>query len=220
MTDKTSTFHKRLNTAILDRNIKQSDLVQLTGMSKQKISQYVNGQFEAKQKGIYELAKALNVDEAWLMGYDVPMEKETESTASYEEYGIKPIAIQKLPLLGEIACGNPIFANEDRASYIVSGTEVKADFCLIAKGDSMIGARIYDGDIVFIQQQPTVNNGEVAVVIIGDEAVLKRVYYYPEQQKLILQSENPKFEPFVYIGDELNNIRILGKAVAFQSDII
>ena len=83
----------------------------------------------------------------------------------------------------------------------------------------MIGARILNGDIVFIKEMPMVNNGEIAAVIIDNEATLKRVYYYPENGKLVLQAENPKYEPLVYIGEELNQIRILGKAVAFQSDI-
>ena len=77
----------------------------------------------------------------------------------------------------------------------------------------MIGSRIYNGDLVLCRKQSTVNNGEIAVVIIGDEATLKRVYFYPEKQKLILQAENPKYEPLIYEADELQNIRILGKAV-------
>ena len=83
----------------------------------------------------------------------------------------------------------------------------------------MINARIMDGDIVFIREQPMVNNGEIAAVIIDDEATLKRVYYYPEKQKLMLVPENTKYEPLVYIGEELEQIRILGLAVAFQSDL-
>lgn len=137
-----------------------------------------------------------------------------------EIINIFPLEKKKIPLLGDIACGEPIYASEDRESYIMAGTDINADFCLRAKGDSMIGARILDGDIVFIRKAPTVNNGEIAAVIIGDEATLKRIYYYPQKGKLILQAENPKYEPLVYIGEELNEIRILGKAVAFQSDVI
>ena len=83
----------------------------------------------------------------------------------------------------------------------------------------MIGARIHDGDNVFCRAQDAVENGEIAAVILGDEATLKRVYYDPEKKKLVLQAENPKYEPFVYIGEELSEIRIIGKAVAFQSDV-
>lgn len=75
----------------------------------------------------------------------------------------------KFPLLGNIACGEPIFANEERELYVEAGANIQADFCLRAKGDSMIGARIYDGDIVFIKQQPMVEDGEIAAVLIEDE---------------------------------------------------
>ena len=84
----------------------------------------------------------------------------------------------------------------------------------------MTGARIYDGDIVFIRSQSSVDNGEIAAVIINDEATLKRVYFYPDEGKLILSPENPKYAPLVYVKDELNDIKIIGKAVAFQSSII
>jgi len=83
----------------------------------------------------------------------------------------------------------------------------------------MVGARIYDGDLVFIRSQESVDNGEIAAVIIDDEATLKRVYFYPEKQKLILSPENPHYEPLVFLGSELDHIKIIGKAVAFQSVI-
>lgn len=122
-------------------------------------------------------------------------------------------------MLGEIACGEPIFANEDHETYIDASAEIKADFCLTAKGDSMTGARIFDGDIVFIREQAIVENGQIAAVVIGEEVTLKRWYYYPEQKKLVLQAENPRYEPFVFIGEELNNIRCLGRAVSFMSNL-
>lgn len=142
-----------------------------------------------------------------------------ENKSIFDIKGILPITTRRIPLLGKVSCGKPIYADEDRESYIMAGTDINADFCLQAVGDSMIGAKISDGDIVFCRQQDIVNNGEIAVVLINDEATLKRVYYYPEKQKLVLQAENPKYEPFVYIGAELNEIRILGKAVAYQSDV-
>lgn len=161
---------------------------------------------------VKEFAKALNTTTAYLMGW--------EDEGDLPPYpNIMPIKTKKFPLLGEIACGEPIFATEDRESYIEAGVDIKADFCLKAKGDSMINARIMDGDIVFIRKQPTVNNGQIAAVIIEDEATLKKVYYYPEKAKLILQAENTNYEPLVYIGEELNQIRIIGLAVAFQSDV-
>lgn len=152
------------------------------------------------------------------MGWDeeTPQKDELENLMLQHD-NIKPVKLRRFPLLGEIACGKPVFADEERESYVMADMDIRADFCLRAKGDSMIGARIYDGDIVFIREMPIVENGEIAAVIIDDEATLKRVYYYPSQGKLVLTPENPAYEPLVYVGDELNQIRILGKAVYFMS---
>ncbi len=104
------------------------------------------------------------------------------------------------------------------AKYLRDETDdLDVDFCLRAAGDSMIGARIYDGDIVFVRKQSSVDNGEIAAVLIDDEATLKRVYYYPDKNKLVLSPENPKYEPFVYIGEELDEVRILGKVVELRA---
>ena len=121
--------------------------------------------------------------------------------------------------MGNIACGEPIFAEQNFEAYVEAGANVHADFCLRAKGDSMIGARIQDGDIVFIKKQEMVDDGEIAAVLIEDEATLKRVQYNPEENELLLFAENPKYKTMRYTGEELNHIRILGKDVAFQSDI-
>lgn len=132
---------------------------------------------------------------------------------------IRPITKKRFPMLGEIACGKPIYANEDHESYIDASATIDADFCLTAKGDSMIGARIHDGDVVFIKSMPIVDNGAIAAVIVGDEATLKRWYYYPDQQKLVLNAENSAYAPLVYVGEELNTITCLGKAVCFMSNL-
>ena len=110
-------------------------------------------------------------------------------------------------------------ANEEVDLYVEAGANIQADFCLKAKGDSMIGARIYDGDIVFIRKQPMVEDGEIAAAIIDDEATLKRVYYDQEAGVLQLFAENPQYKTMRFSGEELDHIRIIGKAVAFQSDI-
>lgn len=122
-------------------------------------------------------------------------------------------------MLGNIACGKPIFADEQFEAYIEAGANIKADFCLRAKGDSMIGARIYDGDIVFIRKQEMVDDGEIAAVLIDDEATLKRVYYDQENNVIQLFAENPQYKTMRFVGEELNRIRILGKAVALQTDV-
>jgi len=206
-------FKERLKQLRKSKKITQEQLAAVIGVERSTIGKYESTNTMPSNEILIALAKFFNVSVDYLLG--------NETGNSHLKYdNIFPIAKKKFPLLGEIACGQPIFASEDRESYVMAGTDINADFCLKAKGDSMTGARILDGDIIFIKQMPMVNNGEIAAVIIGDEATLKRVYYYPEKQKLVLQAENPKYEPLVYIGEELNEIRILGKAVAFQSDII
>ena len=187
-------------------------------LSPATISRYTNGQMAAKITTIEAMAKHFSVNPAWLMGYDTTRTLQDTSPPSFDN--IHPIEVKKFPLLGEIACGEPIFANEDRESYVLAGTNINADFCLKAAGDSMIGARILDGDIVFVKRQDIVDDGDIAAVIIDNEATLKRVYYERNKNRLTLQSENPKYRPFSYEGEELNHIKILGKAVAFQSDVI
>ena len=181
-------------------------------LRKNDIHYYLTGDSVPGQDKLSVLGLGLNVSEAWLMGFDVPMERGT-----VEQF--KRVSTQRVPLLGEIACGEPIIAEESFECYVEAGTNIKCDFCLRARGDSMINARIYDGDIVFIRQQSIVNNGEIAAVIIDNEATLKRVYLNRAEGKLVLQAENPSYEPLVDVGEELDHIRILGKAVAFQSDV-
>ena len=192
------------------------DLGNKIGVSRQTIQRYESGVItNIPSDKIELLAKYLNTTPSYLMGW------ENSNSTLIETYeNIYPIELKRFPLLGEIACGEPRFASEDRESYVEASTDIQADFCLKAKGDSMINARIQDGDIVFIREQPSVYNGEIAAVVIDDEATLKRVFYYPEKDLFILKAENPKYDDLVYSKSELDNIRILGKAIAFQSDVI
>lgn len=131
--------------------------------------------------------------------------------------GTRAVKLQKIPMLGEIACGKPIYANENFETFVDAAENIKADFCLTAKGDSMIDARIHDGDVVFIKEQPIVENGQIAAVLIDNEVTLKRWFFHPEDKKLTLQPANQKYEAFVYTGEELEQIRCLGLAVCFMS---
>lgn len=124
---------------------------------------------------------------------------------------------KKIPLLGTIACGEPILATENIDKYIEMPESVGGTFALTCKGDSMINARIFDGDIVYIREQPDVENGEIAAVLIDEEATLKRVYKYPS--KVVLRPENPMYDDITYANEEMNQIRILGKAVTFMSAV-
>lgn len=193
-----------------ERGLTLDELAERIGTSKQTIHRYENGTIANIPKSKVEnLARALGVTPSELMGW-----------TEYGDGGFLPLTVKRLPILGEIACGEPIYASEERECYVTAGGDLDADFCLRAHGDSMVGARIMDGDIVYIRSQSQVDNGEIAAVIIGDEATLKRVYFYPEEGKLVLSPENPRYAPLVYLRDELNSIKIIGKAVAFQSAII
>lgn len=184
------------------------------------IQKWESGVSEPPLKICVRLADLFNVDVDELVGTDLTVNKHDYDITNIKNIdSIFPITVKKFPLLGEIACGEPILANEDRESYILSGTDIDADFCLKAKGDSMIGARIHDGDIVFIKKADVVNNGEVAAVIIDDEVLLKRFYYFKDENLLTLQSENPKYPPKNYVNEQLDHIRVIGKAIAFQSDV-
>lgn len=201
-------FGNKLRKIRQEKKMSQEELAKLLNTSKQVISRYENNQRSPKITKVAEIADKLNIP------FEVLVDKKTEINPD-----ILPIKTQKIPLLGEIACGEPIFAEEDKESYVEIGTDIKADFCLKAKGDSMINARILDGDIVFIKKQSIVNNGEIAAVIVDDSATLKRFFYNKEEKKLVLNSENPKYPPLVYVGEELEKVNILGKAIAFQSDV-
>lgn len=128
----------------------------------------------------------------------------------------RPITRKKIPMLGNVACGEPIYATEEHDNFIDADEDVDADFCLTAKGDSMINARIFDGDILFVKSQQTVDNGEIAVVLIGDEATVKRVYYDKEANTITLVPENPTHKVMRYSGAEIDNIHIIGKVIVGQ----
>ncbi len=120
--------------------------------------------------------------------------------------------IIKVPIIGRIACGSPILAEQNYEGQTFCPDEVNADFALRCQGDSMIDANIQDGDIVFIKEAPIVENGEIAAVVIGEEATLKKVYV--QGCTLTLLPANSSYEPMIFKKNEINDIRICGKAVA------
>ena len=160
---------------------------------------------------IAAFASALGVSPAQLMGI-------SDDPAPSLPSNLMPMpATYKVPLLGAIACGEPILAAENVEGDVEVPEHVRADFALRCKGDSMINARIFDGDIVYIRQQPTVDDGQIAAVLIGEEATLKRVRLYPDH--VVLEPENPLYRPHSYWNEDMNTVRILGKAVAFTSAV-
>lgn len=208
-------MNRRIKERRLALNLTQEELAQRLGLQKSAIAKYESGRVEnIKRSVLAKMAEVLECSPTYLMGWD----DEQPSAPSYSN--IFPLQRTRVPLLGPIACGEPSFCNEDRESYVEAGADVRADFCLKARGDSMTGARIMDGDIVFIQKDAELVNGQIYAVAIDDEATLKRVYYDETAQELRLLAENPKYPTMVYSGERLAHVHVLGKAIAFQSDVI
>ena len=204
---------QRIKQRRVELGLSVDDIAEKIGKNRATVYRYESSEIEDLPTSILEpLAKALSTTPAYLMGW------ETDNIFSIPN--IIPLPETKeIPLLGTIACGEPILAEENIEDYVKLNKDIDAEFALRCKGDSMIGARIKNGDIVYIHQQEDVENGEIAAVLIGEEATLKLVYKYPEKNMLVLKPANPDFEDFIYTGAELEEIRILGKAVGFYSRI-
>jgi len=198
----------RLKELRKEKGVRQSDIAKVMKVSQNTFSYWEQGTYHPTQANLIELANYFDVKIDYLLGIaDKPDNPEN----------IYKIEKKMIPLLGTIAAGEPIQASEEFQAYVEVGADLHADFCLKVKGDSMINARIQDGDIVFIREQPDVENGQIAAVLIDDEATLKRVFKNNDQVSLV--SENSKYQPLVFRGEEINNLRILGKAIASQSDL-
>lgn len=213
---KASTFAKRLAQALELRGITQTELSKRTNINKSSISTYLKGEYKAKQDKVDLLANALNVSPVWLMGYDIPMQRDLSFDLSTLTNYV-PIARKKIPLLGEIAAGQPIYADEHIEEFLPVDDKLHADFALKIKGDSMINAQINDGDIVFIRQQSDVDDGQIAAVLINDSATLKRIYHM--NGFLQLNAENPAYKPIICNPETCDICRILGLAVAVLGKI-
>lgn len=207
-----SEFKNNLKQLRQSRGLTQSELADKLNISKSRIGMYETGKRIPRVETLEIFADFFHTDMNCLLNGTT---LDSVNTLVEKYPNIYPITRKTIPILGEISCGKPVFCNEDKETFIEIGSEMNVDFCLKASGDSMTGARINDGDLVFIRRQSMVENGEIAAVVINDEALLKRVYIYPN--KIVLTPENPKYEPLVYVNEELENVHILGKAVAFQS---
>ena len=188
----------------------QRQLADMIGAKHNSISNWENGINKPDPDTIGLLCGVLGISASDLIG----------DTTVPTHPDILSVSRRRVPLLGEIACGEPIYADEDYSTMMAAGADVDCDFALRCKGDSMTGARIYDGDIVFIKRQDFVDEGAIAAVLIDDDATLKRVYHLADG-RLELRAENPKYRPIVVGGEDDTRIyKILGKAMAFQSVII
>lgn len=212
-----SKFSERLRQLRTSRELSQMDFAKQIKMSKSSINMYERGEREPGLETLERIADYFNVDMDYLLGKsDIANRSHLVFTSIASNIMPMP-EMRRIPLIGSIACGAPILAEEHIEDYVDLPRHVKADFSLTCKGDSMINARIFDGDIVYIRQQDTVENGQIAAVLIGTEATLKRVRLFDDH--IVLEPENPMYKPLVYWNEEMNTVRILGKAVAFTSAI-
>lgn len=196
----------------VELGLSQLDIAKMVGVSEATVSRWESGNIaNMKRDRIQKLAKALQIDPSMLIFNDSDVVKVPDNIIPMPK-------MRQIPLLGDIACGAPILAVENVEDMVNIPENIRADFALRCKGDSMINARIYDGDIVYIRQQPIVDNGQIAAVLIDDEATLKRFRKYSDH--IVLEPANPQFMPLSYWGDDMKDVHVLGLAVAFTSTIV
>ena len=199
----------RIKQLRLAKGYTQKDVAHYLGVQTATVNRYETGIItNLKQATIAKLSELFDVSPAYIMGLE-------EDLAAYDNISEAP-GVYLVPLIGTIACGTPIEAIQDTSGEQVPvDARYHCDFALRCKGDSMINARIFDGDVVYIKAQPDVENGEIAAVLINNEATLKRVYYY--EHRLELRPENPLFPVLNYDDSNRDEIRVIGKAIAFSS---
>ena len=209
------TFSNRLNKAMQIRNMKATELSAKTGIAKSSLSEYINGKYEAKQDGVYLLAKALNVSEAWLMGLDVPMERQKEITNIITDVKLLPV-----PILGRVPAGEPLLAEENIEGYLpidpsMYGITSTDDFFFLRVAGESMNKVVKNGSYVLIKKQETAEDGDVVVAIVnGDnEATLKR--FKDLGNGFIALKPESTYEDFI---DRIINLkdtpfRIIGKVI-------
>lgn len=200
-------FYKRLDSLCKATGTSVTALLKSLNISTSKGTAWKNGSIP-RADVLQKLATALHTTPAYLMGWEVTS-KPTEVPP-----GFMPLPETcKVPLVGRIACGQPITAEENIEDYLDVPVGHHVDFALLCEGDSMVDAGIDDGDVVYIRKQPDVENGQIAAVRIDNEATLKRVYKYVD--RIVLQPENRAYPPLTYVGAEMNQVTIEGKAVGW-----
>ena len=195
-------------------NLTVDDLAKRIKKNRATVYRYENGDIESMPVSVIEpLAAALETTPAYIAGWteDKSVKRQDTKKDNAIPKGFIPLPDTKsIPVIGNIACGTPILAQENIERYIGVSSLWKADFALVCKGDSM-APTIQDGDLVCIRSQPNVENGQIAAVLIDDEATLK--HFYRHDDTVILQPENPRFTPMTYTKEEINDLRIEGVAV-------
>ena len=207
------TIASRLRTALEMRGMKQAELVELTGIGKSSISTYLRGSYIPKQKNIYKMAKALNVNEAWLMGEDVDP---TRQNAYSEPSDSSLVTIHYAGPVAAHFDATPDDAYEQRtipAEWI--GRRRPEDFFLATvSGDSMY-PQFQDGDeILCLQCSDMGIPGRIGIMLLGgDEATVKRIEYKPGEDWIDLIPINPEFKPRRIEGVDLEQCRVVGRVI-------
>lgn len=205
---------KRLKSLRTEKQLSLQELADRTGLTKSTLQRYETGNIgNIPLSKIDILAKGLSVNPHTILGWDYDADTNIPESLKGADNIIPLPTGKRVPIIGSIACGSPILAQENIEGYLSLNPDDSADFCLICKGDSML-PRCQNGDLVLIRKQPTVDNGEIAAVRIGDEATLKKVYR-PAPDQLMLIAENSDFPPIVLTKDEINTVSIEGKAIGF-----
>ena len=206
-----ATLYDRIKSRRTELGLTVEELAHKMGYKdKSSISKIENGKADIPQSKIAAFADALQTPPAYLMGW----EEQPEPKKPTIPPGFEPMPkMKKIPLIGAIACGEPITAEQNIEKMVDVPENIRCDFSLTCHGDSMVDAGIHDKDVVYIRIQPEVENGEIAAVRIDGEATLKRVYYNPGT--LTLMPANPAYAPMIYTGPQLEEVHIEGKAVGW-----
>lgn len=202
--DYRKVFSRKLKYYMELKGKNQMDLMADLGLSSSTVSSWCTGSKMPRMGKVQMLADYFGVNKSDLI-------EETANSQSIIPPGFQPIPpMVKLPLVGRIACGEPITAEENLEGAVSVPEEWGATFVLTCYGDSM-EPKIKDGDLVAIRKQPEVENGQIAAVRIDNEATLKKVYRYPD--RLELRPINPDYESIVLYGEDINTATVEGRAV-------
>ena len=192
------------------KGLTQEELGAVCGVSKQTIYKYEQGIITNIPSDKVELiCSELDISPVYLMGWEA-------GEAATVPDNLTPIRFHQKPLVGSIACGTPIFAEQNIIDYIDVPEHIHCDFALKCQGNSMIDLGVEDGDIVYIRSQPEVQNGQIAAVVVDDmepEATLKKFFKYDNHIMLI--PANSEEQPFAFYGEDMARVHVQGLAVGF-----
>ncbi len=206
-------FARRLRELMARSKETTYTLAQRLHMHPGTVSRYANGRMTPKVPTVEMLARVFKVDPAWLMGGDGPMEEEPAIDGAFP---VNPT--HQIPLLGQIAAGLPIYAEENIEGWLWTDRNHGAEyFGLRVRGDSMNAAGIGDGDIVIVRKQDLVEPGDIAVVLVDECATVKRYRIEGETVILTPQSTNPANQVQFYSLKD-HTVKVLGRVVESRKE--